>query len=726
MIFLESILLLGLGLGGEAEAAQLDAPTSAAPTKKIPSRAGGASSAAIRGAVTKTKKTSGTDAAKAAGSSKARRRKPGAPPKVVEKSKRRKKAAGAPKKARKGKRKKISRIIPPHAFTSKKNRSRLVKREAQASSAVTKRIRAVRKRVRTNGNKFTVSYTKALDLPTDQLTGLKEPKNLKQVARKQNALAAKRLRDRGVRGAPNLMQKTVRHRKMVPPDASGPIVEPEGRSSDRVDSPFHTPVGDATCSPSGVAWSWKQYMSQPRSQGSCGSCWAFSTLAVFEAAERIANGLDPSLDFSEQHLVDCAQGNDPWGKRIDIGTCRGGYTYMVYQYLQDEGAPLESEVPYLQKDATCRADAKVNHKVAAWGFVDANADVPATDKIKETLCRYGPVSSSVHVSEAFKMYAGGVFDEFSNGQTNHAVTLVGWDDKRGAWLMRNSWGEWWGEDGYMWIKYGSNKIGRSAVWAVVEPDAPPPTVKQFAKRRLNVKNKTGHKLIVYVETRENGKWSGKPAKYTVANGGEALLGADGKYLRAPSVRLWARTDDGKRKWTKHKKKPLDLTPNGSYKATELETFAFTFNDTNRDGSKEKSNKKLGKDALFNDAYAKMESGKHKQARATFARFLERFPGDERVAEVMFWNGYSYYQQGSYYEALVEWYDVVDEYPEHDFVAYALYYSGVAYTERDECDLALTCFDLVAHAGYPAATDEWITAAKGQIGKLETGKKKYCG
>lgn len=76
--------------------------------------------------------------------------------------------------------------------------------------------------------------------------------------------------------------------------------------------------------------------------------------------------------------------------------------------------------------------------------------------------------------------------------------------------------------------------------------------------------------------------------------------------------------------------------------------------------------------------------------------------------------------------MVEWYDVVVDHPEHDFVAYALYYSGLAYTKRKQCDLALTCFDLVAHAGYPAATEEWITAAKAQIAELQKNGTKICG
>ncbi len=614
--------------------------------------------------------------------------------------------------------------VPSRSFTTHKNRGKLKTRESSAPPAIRTKLAGLRKTIKADKRRFTVGYTEALDMPTSKITGLKEPKNLAELAREQNAEAAKLARSRFV---PNLRQRSLRGVTVVGPDSSGPA--PKGKSSETVDAPFEPMVGNATCAVSGEAWSWKEHLAPPRSQGSCGSCWAFATLAVFEAAENISNGFDKDFDLSEQHIVDCANASDGF----DVGTCAGGYTVMTYDYLQRKGAALESQVPYKERDGSCDRSLKPKDKIANWGFVDQNGSVPSVDKLKAAMCNYGPVSASVFVSPAFKAYTGGVFDQNSSGQTNHAVSLVGWDDKRGAWLLRNSWGTWWGEDGYMWIKYGTNKVGRSAAWAVVEPDDKPPKAKTFKARKLLVRNKTSNSIDVGLLYKKGSSWapgkpgSGKALHYTVAPDSEALVGTGGSEIVASKVRVWADAKKGGGSWTKHRSKDLSLIPKGSYKAEKVETFVFTFDDSNADDAKGgPTTKGKSVDNIFAEAFGLIESGKHNAGRAMFARFLEYNPGHSRGPEARFWSGYSYYLEGAHYEALIEWYDIVYEHPEHDFVAYALYYSGLAYTSRGQCDLAVQCFELVAHAGYRSATAEWIGAAKEQLGKLDGNPKAYCG
>ncbi len=632
-------------------------------------------------------------------------------------------------KTRKKKRKKISRKMPARAFTSKKNQVQLAQREKKAPKAVQERLALQRALIKKKKKRYRVAYTKALEIPTAQLTGLEPLKNAKVVKRRQNAKAKKKLAQLGVVGAPNMMQRMLRAPVIAEPDGLGSSPS-GGKRSDRVDNPFETPVGDATCSPSMTAWSWKEYLGEPRSQGACGSCWAFAAISVFEAVERIVNGLN--LDFSEQHIVDCARGTHLNGYDMDAGSCSGGQMYRTFDYLEESGVALEDSVPYQAKELACEPNKASEHRVAAWGFVDSFYAVPSTEKLKQTLCQYGPAAVAVHVNDSFKMYSGGVFDDHVDAQVNHAVVIVGWDDLRGAWLMRNSWGTWWGEDGYMWIEYGANNIGEMAVWATPESPASTKVVKR-KRRKLSIRNKTGSNIEVQVQYRNGSRW--KPAvgpgkktlTYTVADGAEALVGVDGKSVRADKVRVWAKSTTGPGKWSEYKKKDLALVPENTYASKKLQTFAYTFDSDNQDGAaKPKGKKTRTKSELFTAGYGAIDGGKHGKGRNMLSRYLERYPGDDRVPEAMFWIGYSHYVEGSFYEALLEWYDVVLDHPDHDFVAYALYYSGLAYVEREECDLAQTCFDLVAHGGYPSATDEWVKAARSQISDLASNGKKYCG
>lgn len=76
------------------------------------------------------------------------------------------------------------------------------------------------------------------------------------------------------------------------------------------------------------------------------------------------------------------------------------------------------------------------------------------------------------VDPAFQAYTGGVFDEHTKSfpWINHGVTIIGWDDSKHAWLIKNSWGTGWGETGggsergYMWIDYSTNNIGIATAW----------------------------------------------------------------------------------------------------------------------------------------------------------------------------------------------------------------------------------------------------------------------
>jgi hypothetical protein len=201
-----------------------------------------------------------------------------------------------------------------------------------------------------------------------------------------------------------------------------------------------------------------------RNQGGCGSCWAFAAVGPVECNILIRDG--HSVDLSEQWLVSCT----------DAGSCDGGWHTEAFEYFLedgptdpcgDNGAVLEQYFPYVAWDAPCECPYPHDYFLNRWALIGQGNNVPPPFFIKQAILDHGPVAVALSVNSAFQAYNGGVFNSNSDGQINHAVTLVGWDDNQGAagvWYLRNSWGTGWGEDGYMRIEYGCSQVGYAAAY----------------------------------------------------------------------------------------------------------------------------------------------------------------------------------------------------------------------------------------------------------------------
>ncbi len=222
--------------------------------------------------------------------------------------------------------------------------------------------------------------------------------------------------------------------------------------------------------PTMAAFSWaaRGKVTPVRFQNTCGSCWAFTSTAVIESNFLIRKKLD--LDLSEQQLLDCAVDNA--GRRA--GSCGGGWYGKVFEYLMKSSVTTENVVPYKNSDQFCRPVMPSQYKIAAWGYLRKDAGIPTVEEMKTALCRYGPIAACIKVTPAFQAYASGVFNEFAAtyGQRdiNHAITIVGWNDAKRAYHVKNSWGSAWGENGYCWVEYGCNNIGYGATWVLVTPE----------------------------------------------------------------------------------------------------------------------------------------------------------------------------------------------------------------------------------------------------------------
>ncbi|HLB88296.1 MAG TPA: C1 family peptidase [Terriglobales bacterium] len=219
--------------------------------------------------------------------------------------------------------------------------------------------------------------------------------------------------------------------------------------------------------PTAQAFDWTKLrkVTPVRNQDGCGSCWDFGAVAALESSILIRYNLTADPDLSEQYVLD----NAVYGSCSDV---TGGWTPEAFTEMMLLGTAKESDLPYIAKKQGPRLIQDNPYRALIWGFV-GNGVFPSVKELKEALLRHGPLPVSIEATQSFEdyfnnypgAYPNQVFNERARGRPNHVVLIVGWDDAKGAWRIKNSWGATnEGDNGFGWVAYGSNSIGMGATW----------------------------------------------------------------------------------------------------------------------------------------------------------------------------------------------------------------------------------------------------------------------
>jgi C1A family cysteine protease len=218
------------------------------------------------------------------------------------------------------------------------------------------------------------------------------------------------------------------------------------------------PCASANCGeydlvPKSFSWRGNQginWMTSVKDQGDCNSCWAFAAVGTMEAAYNIEQKKLVNIDLSEQHLVsDCF--------KIDAGGCEnGGDPWKANTNIQDEGVVDEGCFGYGEEDLSC-SDRCKDWQKRRWKMIEcrfANLGYPipplrnqAILKVKRAVRCYGPLAAC---SAAWW----------------HCVVIVGWDQN--GWVIKNSWGTGWGDNGYGHIAFYSSKYSDIIAWPIFD------------------------------------------------------------------------------------------------------------------------------------------------------------------------------------------------------------------------------------------------------------------
>ncbi|XP_077976942.1 procathepsin L-like [Glandiceps talaboti] len=196
--------------------------------------------------------------------------------------------------------------------------------------------------------------------------------------------------------------------------------------------------------PGQIDWRDYGYVTSVKDQGRCASCWAFSSTGSLEGQYFKKTG--QLISLSEQQLVDCSLAYGNKG-------CREGWTNQAFEYIKDYGEISEADYPYIGDGSTCNYYSASKPVVT---FITTYYTLPARreDNLQQAVATVGPISVAIDSSKtSFRFYHSGVYNEVTCSQDalDHAVLVVGYGSRDGQdyWIVKNSYGNYWGDQGYI-------------------------------------------------------------------------------------------------------------------------------------------------------------------------------------------------------------------------------------------------------------------------------------